>query len=124
MISGIGRRRAFPVGVPHAVSLAGPNSSQHTLLLSQVNARSGVENHQAVRKFFEAFSIVRVFEVLHHDFLKSRHEQFHLWAGPNRNAHEIWQGREEPSNFDAAVAHSVDNRPNLAAKIDHHEIRM
>src|SRR6185436_20439350 len=38
--------------------------------------------------------------------------------------HEVWQGREEPANFDVAAAHCVDDWSHLATKIDHHEVGM
>jgi hypothetical protein len=59
-----------------------------------------------------------------HGVSESCQEQFHLCAGANRKAQKIWQGREDAPNFDSAIAQCGDNWSYLAAKIDHHEIRV
>src|SRR5204863_8133207 len=43
-------------------------------------------------------------------------ERFHLHVGANRHAHEIWQSREEATNFDSATAQRAKNRSDLAAQ--------
>ena len=61
---------------------------------------------------------------LNHHLFKSCQKLLHLCAGADRDAHEVWQGREQATDFDSATAHGVEHGPHLASKINHHEVRM
>ena len=59
-----------------------------------------------------------------HHFSETSPERFHLGFSADSDTHEIWQGRENSSNFDPTRAQGANYGSHFASQIDHHEVRV